>query len=138
MPSGTQHHQSGNNFPAPALGATPGGQLWPMPAMKFRPQQNEGQVIAIGAASVQSAALELGSEHWIWATKHCWIIASGVFGEAAAAGDFPLPAGAVVTFSYRTDLAGDVLYSGRYISVIETAESAGLPGNLYIGQSFEE
>jgi len=93
----------------------------PIPSVPFYPQTGEGQVLAIGAVAVTSAALTLNREHCIWAEQNCWIRV----GAGAAALDFPLPAGAV--FVYTPTAAAN-----NTISVIQMA---ALGGNLYIGQS---
>jgi len=93
-----------------------------LPSVAFYPQEGQGQVIALGAVAVTSAALTVNREHCIWAEQHCWIrIDAG-----AAVGDFPLPAGAVFVYTPREVGVDDT------ISVIEMA---ALGGNLYIGQS---
>lgn len=106
------------------VSGTRGGTAYtpePIPSVPFYPQTGEGQVIAIGAVAVTSAALTLNREHCIWAEQNCWIRV----GAGAAANDFPLPAGAV--FVYTPTAAAN-----QTISVIQMA---ALGGNLYIGQS---
>jgi len=93
----------------------------PIPSVPFYPQTGQGQVIAIGAVAVASAAMTLNREHCFWSEQNCWIrVAAG-----AAVLDFPFPAGAVWT--YTPTAAGN-----QVISVIEMAP---LGGNFYIGQS---
>jgi hypothetical protein len=95
-----------------------------VPSVPFYPQTGEGQVLAIGAVAVTSAAMTLNREHCIWAEQNCWIRV----GAGAAANDFPLPAGAVFVYTPRTTGVG----GDDTISVIQMA---ALGGNLYIGQS---
>jgi len=92
----------------------------PIPSVPFYPQTGEGQVLAIGAGAVTSAAMTLNREHCIWAEQNCWIRV----GAGAAAFDFPLPAGAVFVY---TPTAG--------FDTISVIQMAALGGNLYIGQS---
>lgn len=128
MGSGTQVRDSGSSYPLASLGVKSDGSYNPLPSIPFRPQPAEGQVIAIGAASVRTAILTLGVAHWIFSTKLGWIEV-GDAAVVAAAGDFPFPQGAVAEF---------VPYAGhQYVAVIEAAESAGDPGNLYLGRSEE-
>lgn len=94
----------------------------PIPSVPFFPQNGQGQVIAIGAVAVTSAAMTLNREHCFWSEQNCWIRV----GAGAAALDFPFPAGAVFTYTPRTLGADDT------ISVIQMA---ALGGNFYIGQS---
>lgn len=113
----------------PMLGeGTIPGTLNPIPSIPFNPQADEGQVIAIGAVSVVSAAMTPGYPHWWWATKSCWL-KTGNAGVVAAAGDFPFPAGAVAEWMPISTGIID------RVAVIETAESAGTVGNFYIGRS---
>lgn len=95
----------------------------PIPSVPFYPMTGMGQVIAIGAVAVTSGLLTLNREHCIWATQNCWI---RVF-NGAAVNDFPLPAGAVFTYT-------PTIPNMQRISVIQMA---ALGGNLYIGQSEE-
>ena len=124
--SGTQVRDGGSQFPLPAQGQGSDGILRSLPSIPFRPQGGEGQVLAIGPASVRTAVLTITRAHWVFATKHAWINTGGA-AVVAAALDFPLPSGAVAEY---------VPYAAnQYIAVIETAESAGDPGNLYVGRS---
>lgn len=93
----------------------------PIPSVPFYPMLARGQVIAIGAVAVTSAAMTLNREHCIWSEQNCWIRV----GAGAAANDFPLPAGAV--FTYTPVNAG--------MQTISVIQMAALGGNLYIGQS---
>ncbi len=92
----------------------------PIPSVPFYPQTGQGQILAIGAAAVTSAALTANREHCFWAEQNCWVR----IGAGAAVLDFPVPAGAVFTITPTA--------AGVTISVIEMA---ALGGNLYLGQS---
>jgi len=93
----------------------------------FGPTPGEGQRIAIGAASVRSAALTLQKEHHYYATKACWI-RIGDNAVVAVAADFPLSAGAVYRWTPHSSLE-------QYIAVIEDASVTTITGYLFIGQS---
>lgn len=102
----------------------------------LRPQAGEGQRVAIGAASARSAAMDIGKEHQIWASKACWLrtgdnavdAVQPAGGPPEVDGDFPIPAGGVYTY---TPTGSD----DQYIAVIEDASVNGITGYLFIGRS---
>ncbi len=95
--------------------------LEPMLAIRFRPQNGLGQVLAVGVGAVASAPLAVNKAHWLWATVDTWIR----IGAGAAALDFPLPLRTAVEYIPTALGVDDV------ISVIQITG----PGSLYIGQS---
>jgi hypothetical protein len=93
----------------------------------FRPQEDAGQRIAIGGASVRSAALPFGKYVQFWASKACWIAIGDNAVIATQAIDVPLPAGGV--FEYRATGSED-----QFIAVVEDAAEAAVTGFFFIGQ----
>jgi len=102
------------------------GTLNPLASQTFFPQHGEGQTIAFAGVAVISAQLTAERAHWLFCEdESCWIRASdGV--DVAAAGDFPLPVGAIAEF---TPAAGAGAL--QFISVIQRSGA----GDLLIGQS---
>jgi hypothetical protein len=94
----------------------------------FRPQDGEGQRIAIGAVSAISVALTVGKEHQFFVTKMCWINIGDNAVVATANVDFPISAGSVYRYTPRG--AND-----QFIAVVEDALVNGVVGVLAIGQS---
>lgn len=103
-------------------GTNGAGVLQPIPSQTFYPQEGAGQAIAFGAVSVNSALLEGNRAHWVFCEDDsCWFrLSNGVI--AAAAGDFPLPVGAIAEVTPAP---------GFVIAVIQR----GGAGTLLIGQS---
>ena len=104
-----------------------------LPQTIFRPTENNGQRLAIGAASVRSAALELHKPYQIVATKICWVLVGGAAVVAVAGGanaSFPLSAGGA--YEYIPTGTND-----RFVAVIEDPNFADAGNFLFIGEAGE-
>lgn len=108
-----------------AHGHSGAGVVTVLPSTPWRPQAGQGQTIAFAGVSVNSAALTVNRAHWVFCEDDsCWLR----YGDGtvpAAAGDFPMPVGAVAEYTPRGAGVDDI------ISVIQR----GGAGNLLIGQS---
>ena len=106
-----------------------------LPQATLRPVDEEGQRIAIGAASRRSVALTFGKKFQYWSTQPCWVLIGDVTVVAtipagapvASGGSFPIPAGAV--FEYEAQGSDDA-----YIAVIQEPNFTDA-GWLFIGRA---
>jgi len=106
-----------------------------LPQAVFRPVDDEGQRITIGAASQRSTALTHWKKFQIWATKVCWIKIGGSSVTAvlpsgspvATGGSFPLAPGAI----YEHEPQGS---SDDQVAVIEDPNFTDA-GYLFIGRA---
>jgi hypothetical protein len=107
------------------------------PQSIFRPVDDEGQRIPIGAVSITSEALTTWKKHHVWASKPCWIcVGNAAVVAVAAAGGPPAIGGTAIPLSaggvYEYEPKGT---NDRYIAVIQDPNYDDVDGWLFIARA---